>query len=456
MKIIILGAGQVGSSLTKSLQKAHDISIVDNNPSHLRQIQNHFDVLTICGSASYPDMLEVAGANDADMLIAVTNNDEVNIVACQIAYSLFKIPTKIARLRNKTYSDYQQIFNNDNIPIDLIINPSELVTQYLARLIEYPGSFQVVDFLGGQLQLVGCSIASNSPVDGMTVSEFRQELPNIDARIVVLCRHKRNIAVTPDTLLQAYDDVFFIAKRINTLAILKEFQPNQIRFRKIFIAGGGNIGMSLAKKLEQDYLVKIVESNTDTCQLASEVLNNATVLSGHASDAELLNAESIDDTDLFCAVTNDDEANIMSTMLAKKMGTKYAIAIINSLSYVDLLDDIHAIDRAISPQKITIGVIQTYLRKGDMINIHSLYTGDFEAMEIIVHGDADNSSVVGKTIAELNLPSSVIIAAIMHQGEVLIAHDQYQIQSGDTVTVVAATEQLSMIEKMFQVSPTFL
>ena len=223
MKIIILGGGQVGSSLTKSLQKAHDISIVDNNPSHLRQIQNHFDVLTICGSASYPDMLEVAGANDADMLIAVTNNDEVNIVACQIAYSLFKIPTKIARLRNKTYSDYQQIFNNDNIPIDLIINPSELVTQYLARLIEYPGSFQVVDFLGGQLQLVGCSIASNSPVDGMTVSEFRQELPNIDARIVVLCRHKRNIAVTPDTLLQAYDDVFFIAKRINTLAILKEF-----------------------------------------------------------------------------------------------------------------------------------------------------------------------------------------------------------------------------------------
>lgn len=325
------------------------------------------------------------------MLIAVTNNDEVNIVACQIAYSLFKTPTKIARLRNKTYSDYQQIFNNDNIPIDLIINPSELVTQYLVRLIEYPGSFQVVDFLGGQLQLFGCSIASNSPVDGMTVSEFHQELPNIDARIVALCRHKRNIAVTPDTLLQAYDDVFFIAKRINTLAILKEFQPNQARFRKIFIAGGGNIGMSLAKKLEQDYLVKIVESNTDTCQLASEMLNSATVLSGHASYAELLNAESIDDTDLFCAVTNDDEANIMSTMLAKKMGTKYAIAIINSLSYVDLLDDIYAIDRAISPQKITIGVTQTYLRKGDMINIHSLYTGDFEAMEIIVHGDADNS-----------------------------------------------------------------
>ena len=190
MKIIILGAGQVGSSLAKSLQKAHDISVVDNDASNLRQIQNHFDVLTICGSASYPDILEAAGANDSDMLIAVTNNDEVNIVACQIAYSLFKIPTKIARLRNKTYSDYRQIFNNDNIPIDLIINPSELVTQYLVRLIEHPGSFQVVDFFGGQVQLVGCAIAKDSPLDGMTVSEFRQELPNIDARIVVYISHK--------------------------------------------------------------------------------------------------------------------------------------------------------------------------------------------------------------------------------------------------------------------------
>ena len=456
MKIIVLGAGQVGSSLAKSLQKAHDISVVDNNPSNLRQIQNHFDVLTICGSASHPDILEAAGANDSDMLIAVTNNDEVNIVACQIAYSLFKIPTKIARLRNKTYSDYQQIFNNDNIPIDLIINPSELVTQYLVRLIEHPGSFQVVDFFGGQVQLVGCAIAKDSPLDGMTVSEFRQELPNIDARIVVISRTKQNISVTPDTVLQACDDVFFMAKRINILAILREFQPNQARFRKIFIAGGGNIGMSLAKKLENDYLVKIVENDVDTCQRASEVLNHSTVLSGNASDAELLNAESIDDTDLFCAVTNDDEANIMSTMLAKRMGATSAIAIINSLSYVELLDDIHTIDRAISPQKITIGVIQTYLRKGDMVNIHSLYTGNFEAMEIVIHGDANSSAVVGKTITALNLPKSVIIAAIIRQDEILIAHDRYQLESNDTIIVIADTDNLVVIEQTFQVSPIFL
>ncbi|WP_119342680.1 Trk system potassium transporter TrkA [Facilibium subflavum] len=457
MKIIILGAGQVGSSLAKSLQKDHSVSIIDERAARLRQIQNHFDVRTVCGSASHPNILEEAGANDADMIIAVTNNDEVNIVACQIAYSLFKIPTKIARLRNKNYARYPQIFNNDNIPIDFIINPAELVTQRLVRLVEHPGSFQVVDFINSRVQLVGSSISSDSPLHGMAIREFRQELSDIDARIMAVYRQKQNITVTADTVLQAHDDVFFIAEKINVPAILEEFQPNQTKFRKIFIAGGGHIGLGLAKRLENDYLVKIVEHNYDVCHLAAESLNNATVLAGDASDAELLNTESIDDTDLFCAVTNDDEANIMSAMLAKKMGAKSTIALVNSLSYAELVDDTYTIDRAISPQRITIGAIQTYLRKGDMVNIYSLYAGQAEAIEIVVHGSKDSSPIVGKTISELNLPKSVSIGAIMRDNQIMIAHDHYTLESGDTVVVIVTDmEYIPNVEKMFQVLPIFL
>ncbi|WP_018300437.1 Trk system potassium transporter TrkA [Fangia hongkongensis] len=457
MKIIILGAGQVGSSLAKSLQKEHDVSVIDQNAVRLRRIQDHFDVRTICGSASHPNILEDAGAGDADMIIAVTNNDEVNIVACQISYSLFKIPTKIARLRNKNYGKYPQIFNNDNIPIDLIINPSELVTQRLLRLVEHSGSFQIVDFANGRLQLAGSSIAENSPLNGMTIKEFRQELPDIDARIVGIYRKKKNILVRADTILQAHDDVFFIAEKINIPAILSEFQPQQTKFKKIFIAGGGNIGVGLAKRLEKDYFVKIVENNYEKCHLAAEVLDHTTVLSGDASDAELLNAESIDDTDLFCAVTNDDEANIMSAMLAKKMGAKSTIALVNSLSYAQLIDDTHSIDRAISPQRITIGVIQTYLRKGDMTNIYSLYAGQAEAMEIVVHGSADNSPIVGKSIRGLNLPPQVMIGAIVRDNQIMIAHDDYIIESGDAIVIIVTDiDYVPMVEKMFQVLPVFL
>ena len=457
MKIIILGAGQVGSSLAKSLQNDHDISVVDDQASRLRHIQNHFDVKTICGSASHPNILEDAGANDADMIIAVTNNDEVNIVACQISYSLFKIPTKIARLRNKNYAKYPQIFNNNNIPIDLIINPSELVTQRLVRLVEHPGSFQIVDFAHGRLQLAGSSIAEESPLHGMSIREFRQELNDIDARIVAVYRHKKSLPVSADTKLQKYDDVFFIADRINIPSILSEFQPQQTRLRKLFIAGGGNIGMGLAKHLENDYLVKIVESNYDACHKAAEILNNTTVLSGDASDAELLNAESIDDSDLFCAVTNDDEANIMSAMLAKKMGAQSTIALVNSLSYAQLIDETNTIDRAVSPQRITIGVIQTYLRKGDTVNIYSLYSGQAEAMEIVVHGDENSSPIVGKSITELNLPKSIVIGAIVRDGNILIAHDHYVIESGDHVVItVTNLDKISTIEKLFQVIPVFL
>ena len=457
MKIIILGAGQVGCSLATNLEKDHDVSIVDISSKKLRPIQNHLDVKTICGSASHPNILEKSGAIDADMVIAVTDNDEVNIVACQISYSLFNIPTKIARIRNKNYTNYPETFNNDNIPIDMIINPSELVTQRLVKLIDHPASFQIVDFSEGKLQLVGSTIKENSTLDGISISQFRKALPeNTDSRIVALYRKRVNIIINTDTTLQKNDDVYFIAKHKDVVNILKEFQPQQDKCRKIIIAGGGNIGMGLAKALENNYIIKIIEHNYEACHLAAKKLNNVTVLSGDASDGELLTSENIEKTDLFCAVTNDDEANIMSAMLAKKMGAKHTMALVNSLSYAKLVDDTNNIDRAISPQRITIGIIKTYLRKGDMVNIYSLYSGNAEAMEIIVHGDYKNSNIIGKKISELNFPKSIIVGAITRNNEAQIAHDHFVIQPKDRIIIIITDmSDIFILEKLFKVSPLF-
>jgi trk system potassium uptake protein len=457
MDIIIVGAGQVGSSLAKNLQTDHNVSLIDTDPEKLSNLQNKYDIKTICGSGAHPHILAEAGAADADMLIAVSNNDEVNIVACQIAYSLFKTPTKMARLRNKSYGRYPQIFDKDHIPIDLIINPAELVTTRLVRLVEHPGSFQVVDFANGRMQMAGVSIHPKSPLIGMKLREFRAELPDIDARIVAIYRHRQAIIVTPDITFKARDDVFFISERDHLQTIILEFQPTQTQVKKIFIAGGGHIGTSLAKTLESNFSTKLIERDLHHCHKAAEVLSETIVLAGDAADTDLLEAEGIDDTDLFCAVTNDDEANIMSAMLAKRMGAKSTIALVNSMSYATLIDDGHTIDRALSPQRITIGVILTYLRKGDMVNIYSLYNGTCEALEAVAHGDEESSGLVGRAIGQLHLPSSTIIGAIVKNNQPMIAHDDIVIEQGDRIILcISNPKDVKSVEKIFQVSPTFL
>ncbi len=457
MNVIIIGAGQVGASLAKNLQSEHDVCLIDTNSEKLSNLQNKFDIKTICGSGAYPHILSDAGASDADMLIAVSNNDEVNIVACQIAYSLFKTPTKMARLRNKSYSKFPQIFDQDHIPIDLIINPADLVTTRLVRLVEHPGSFQVVDFADGRMQMAGVSVHPNSPLIDMQVREFRQDLPDIDARIVAIYRHRQPIAVTPDVKFKAHDDVFFISERNHLQTILAEFQPAQQQVKRIIIAGGGHIGTSLAKTLENNFTTKLIERDTHTCHKAAEALSNTIVLAGDASDTDLLETESIHETDLFCAVTNDDEANIMSAMLAKRMGAKSTIALVNSMSYATLIDDGHTIDRALSPQRITIGVILTYLRRGDMINIYSLYNGACEALEAVVHGDAESSVLIGKTLGELSIPKSVVIGAIIKGNQTMIAHDDILVEANDRIILcISNPKDVHSVEKMFHVSPTFL
>jgi len=457
MKIIILGAGQVGTSLAKNLLVDHDVSLIDNNSEKLRIIQNKFDVRTICGSGAHPHILEDAGAQDADMLIAVTSSDEINIVACQMAYSLFKTPSKVARIRNKSYLRYPKIFDNDHIPIDIIINPSELVTTRLLRIVQNPGSFQVLDFANSSMQMIGVNVSPLSLVAGISVAEFRGNLPEIDARIVTIIRKGIAIGFSAETIIKTNDDVFFVSHNEHVHAILALIRPKQRNIKRILIAGGGNIGTAFAQNLEKDYLVKLIESNYNQCHKTAEILNDTVVLFGDAADAELLEAENIDEIDLFCSVTNDDDANIMSAMLAKKMGAQSTMALVNSLSYASLIDDGSTIDVALSPQRTTIGVILTYLRKGDFVNIYAYNSGMCEAMEVVIHGDKENSAVIGKSIKELNLPNSVNIGAIVKDHMAYIAHGDTIIDKGDhLILAVSDLSYIRSLEKLFEVSPSFI
>lgn len=458
MKIIILGAGQVGGSLAEHLaNEANDITVIDTDTARLRELQDRLDIRTVEGKASYPSVLAQAGAQDADMLIAVTNSDEVNMIACQIARGLFNIPTKIARVREHDYLQKDQaIFSSDKgIPVDVLISPEELVTQHIKRMIQYPGALQVLDFAGGQAQLVAVKAYYGGPLVGREISFLRAHMPNIDTRVAAIFRQDHPMIPRGDTVIEADDEVFFIAARRDIRAVMSELRRLDRSYKRIIIAGGGNIGARLAGSIENDYQVKLIEHNLSRCNLLARDLNNTIVLHGSASDRDLLIEENIEDTDVFCALTNDDEANIMASMLAKRLGARTVMTLINNPAYVDLVQG-GVIDIAISPQQTTIGALLTHVRRGDVAAVHSLRRGAAEALEAVAHGDRKSSKVVGRAIEEIDLPPGTTIGAIIRGNEVLIAHDDLVIENDDHVILFLVDKRrIAEVERLFQVGLTF-
>lgn len=456
MKIIILGAGQVGGTLAQNLaSEANDITVVDTDSERLHNLQDRLDIRTIVGKASYPHILRQAGGEDADMLVAVTSSDEVNMIACQIAYTLFRTPTKIARIRATAYITRNSLFSNEGLPIDVIISPEQLVTNHIKRLIEHPGALQVVDFAQGKAQLVAVKAIHGGPLVGHEIRYLRQHMPSIDTRVAAIFRRDRAIMPEGSTIIEADDEVFFIAAKSHIRAVMSELQKLESNYSRIIIAGGGNIGERLAEALETRYRVKIIEHNHSRCRQLSQNLRNTVVLQGAASDQDLLLEENIEQTDVLLAITNDDEANIMSSMLAKRLGARKVMAIINNPAYVDLVQG-GDIDIAISPQQITIGSLLTHVRRGDMVNVHSLRRGAAEAIEAIAHGDQNSSRVVGRTIGEIDLPEGTTIGAIVRGEEVLIAHDNIVIKSDDHVILFLVDKRrIRDVERLFQVGITF-
>ncbi|MEX0431407.1 Trk system potassium transporter TrkA [Spiribacter insolitus] len=458
MKIIILGAGQVGGTVATNLtNEDNDITVVDRNAQILQGLQDRLDLRTVVGNGTHPAVLERAGADDADMIIAVTDSDEANMVACQIASTLFHTPSKIARVRAVEYLSHPQIFAPDALPIDVLISPEQLVTQYVRRLIEHPGALQVMDFADGKVRLVGVRAYYGGPLVGQELRTLREHVPGVQTRVAAIYRRGSAIIPEGDTVIEAGDEVFFVAARKNIRAVMSELRRLDKPVKRIMLAGGGNIGTRLAKALETRYQVKIIEQNPAQCRMIADELKKTIVLHGDAADEDLLLEENIENTDVFCALTNDDEANILSAMLAKRRGARTVMALINRAAYVDLIQSSDDIDVAISPQQATIGSLLAHIRRGDVATVHSLRRGAAEAIEAIAHGDAGSSEVVGRRIDQIRLPRGTTIGAIVRGDEVVMAHHDTVIEPEDHVILFLVDKsRLADVEKLFSVGVTFL
>jgi trk system potassium uptake protein TrkA len=457
MKIIILGAGQVGGSLAEHLaDEKNDITVVDIDGERLRELQDRLDIGTVTGPASYPHILRQAGAEDADMLIAVTNSDEINMAACQVAFTLFRTPTKIARIRATAYLGKRELFCNEGVPIDVIISPELLVTHHIQRLIQYPGALQVLDFAEGIVQLVAVKAYYGGPMVGKELRQIREHMPTVDTRVAAIFRTDHPpIIPEASTIVEAGDEVFFIAASDDITPVMSELRRVDSPYRRIMIAGGGNIGERLGEALENDYQIKMIEQSYTRCRELAERLSHTIVLHGNASDRDLLLSENIEDTDVFCALTNDDEANIMSSMLAKRLGAKKVVTLITNPAYVDLVQG-GEIDIAISPQQVTMGSLLTHIRRGDIINVHSLRHGAAEAIEVIAHGDSRTSKVVGRRLDEIENPGGVTIGAVVRDRKVLIAHRDIVVETDDhLILFLIDKSKIKHVERLFQVGARF-
>ncbi|MFK7995687.1 MAG: Trk system potassium transporter TrkA [Granulosicoccus sp.] len=490
MKIIVLGAGQVGQSVARSLAaEQNDLVVVDTDIDALKHLEEVEELQTVVGYASHPEVLKEAGAEDADMIIAATDSDETNIVAVQIAYSLYRTPQKIARIRSAEYAREKDLFKNDNIPIDTIISPEQLITDHVERIIEHPGAIQVVDFAGGRVRLVGVRAQEGAPMDGWPLSHLTQLLNNIDTRVVAVYRGSKDKSddkssigtsrgrnekkrggarsdihefaeksIIPDgkTVIHSDDVIFFMGKREDTIKVMAQFHHDEVRCKRIMIAGGGNIGLLLARKLEERYEVKLVEMNPKRAQHLASMLGETQVHTGDAADLDLMKKEYIEAMDVYCALTNDDEANILSAMLAKKKGAGKVMSLINRPAYVDLIED-GMIDVAISPQQITIGALLTLTRRGDVIAVHSLRRGEAEALEGVAKGDLETSKLVGRCISDISLPESASIGVVVRGDKVMIAHHDLMIESEDhLILLITDKREINAVEKLFQVGFSFV
>jgi trk system potassium uptake protein TrkA len=462
LKIIILGAGQVGRTAAHHLarEEANDVTVVDTDEALLRDLQDRIDIRTVQGNAASPRVLETAGARDADMVVALTNSDETNMVACHVAWSVFNTRTKIARIRSPDFVRARGLFVNTENPeqvpaalngfaIDMYLSPEESVTAYIERLIRYPGALQVVDFAEGKVRLVGLRALSGGALVNRPIRELRQHMRGAEARVAALYRSNESIEPNGDTVIREGDEVFFVAATGDIRAVMKEMQRLEDPAKRIVIAGGGNIGFRLAQVLEDENQVKVIERDSKRARKISEKLRNAIVLVGDAADEELLVEENIDSVDVFCALTNSEEANILSAMLAKRLGARRVMALISRPAYADLTQQ-GSIDVAISPQTVTIGSLLAYVRRGDVVQVHSLRRGAAEAMETIAHG-LRGGKVVGRPIEDIRLPDGAQIVTLVRGEQVIMAHHDTVIENGDHVILFLSDKRhVEQVERLFQ------
>ncbi|MCL2074879.1 MAG: Trk system potassium transporter TrkA [Betaproteobacteria bacterium] len=469
MKIIILGAGRVGTSVAENLvsSEENDITVIDLAGELLSALQDRLDLRAVTGDGTLPSVLRDAGAENADLIIALTRSDQSNLVACKIAHRVFNIPTRVARLSAHDFYSNHELFTKENFAVDFAICPEQTVTEYISRLVEFPEALEVLDFAGGRVSLVRIRAHEDGLLVAKPIRNLRSHLlPGMAARIVALFRHNRLIIPDGELRLQPGDEVFIIAAAEHIRSVLREIRPHEIPVRRVMIAGGGNIGFRVAATLEAYYDVKVIEANKTRAEFIAEKLKNSLVLYGSATDEDLLEQENIAEMDLFLALTGSDADNIMTSSLAKRMGCMRVAALIDRDAYADMTQG-GSIDMGISPAHISIGSLLARIRKGDVATVHSLQRGEAEALEIVAHGDPASSRIIGRKIDDIRWPRGVTVAALARNfgaqssngspaawrnGKVEIAHGDSVIQPGDRVIVFCASKKLvKQVEKLFQV-----
>ncbi len=475
MKIVILGAGQVGASVAEALaSEANEITVVDQSSQCLAQLADRLDVRTLAGNAALPSVLRNAGIEDAEMLVAVTQSDQTNLVACKIARQMFNVPTRIARLRSADFLGHDELLGDDMFSVSHAICPEQEVTDYVTRLVAFPEALQVLEFANGALTLVCVRAYEGGLLVGKPIRAMKEHLGSgVEARIAAIFRDMQPVDPTGETIIEAGDEVFLLAATRFIRTVMRELRRMLKPVRRVMIAGGGNIGARVAQALEEGHEVKIVERDPQRADAIALRLPRSLVLCAEATDEKLLAQENIDEMDMFLALTNDDENNIMAASLAKRLGCKRVLALINRRAYADMVQG-GPIDIGLSPAQVSIGSLLAFVRHGDVERVHSLRRGAAEALELVVHGDRATSKVVGRRIDELPEVKGARIAAIVRHGrdttiverggflvdemfdEVVIPHHDTVIEAGDHVVVFCTRKrQIPQVEKLFQVSAGF-
>ncbi len=457
MKILICGAGQVGYGIAERLSaEQNDVSVIDSSQSLIANIQDRLDVRGYVGHGAHPDVLARAGADQADMIIGVTLYDEVNMVACQVAHSLFNVPTKIARIRAQNYRQphWQNLFSHENMPIDVIISPEIEVGDVILRRIALPGARDVVTFLGDEVAMVAIECDDNCPVVDTPLSQLTELFPDLNAVVCGIYRDGEMIAPKSMDHILLGDIAYVIAERSQVRRTLSIFGKAQSESGRILIAGGGNVGLYLAQRIEERLpyaKVKVIEANREAAIRMADGLSRTVVLHGSALDEQLLLEAGAANGDLMVAITNDDQVNILSSVMARKLGCGTNLALLNNPGYHGFTKSL-GIDDYINPRSITISRVLQHVRRGRILGVYSLQNGQAE----IVEAEAlDTSPLVGRPLRELDLPDGIRIGSILHKGEVMRPSGDSIIRAGDKVVILALNHMVQEVEQMFRASLEF-
>jgi trk system potassium uptake protein TrkA len=465
MKIVILGAGRVGESVAESLvSERNDITVIDTDPARLASLQDRLDLRGVVGNGIQPSVLQQAGIEDADMLIACAPMDETNLVVCKIAHDLFNVPTRIARIRSPEFETGTALLDVQGFSVNEIICPEQSVTAYVRKLVQYPEALQVLEFADGMVSLVAVRAVAGGVLVQHSLAEIPQLMPQAQMRIVAIYRQDKVLAeLDGHTRVEPGDEVFLLAATEQIRTVLGTLRKMDRPVKRLMIAGGGKVGLRLARELQGECQLKIIEANAQRCDyLATQLPGEVLVLHGDSTDEDLMADENVDDMDLFLALTSDDEDNIMASLRAKRLGARRVFALINRRAYADLVQG-SQIDIAISPAQAVIGELLAHVRRGDVVAVHSLRRGAAEALEVVVRGDRKTCKVAGRRIEEIALPSGAQIGAIVRTirdaedyRKVIVPHHDTVIETGDHVIVfVPRKRMVREIEKLFQVSATF-